>query len=422
MHRPMRPDGSREGGTTTAFRIPGAGCFDGLSDPGTHICRNMISFGVLIITLHVLFYSSGSILNTPPNVKMLVDTRGGGGGIGIGVEAKQNINITIIPIRTTTKPEEEATVKEVEWVRDEAWFENQVRRGCCPFAKTLYQGRYANVENRCCTSKVQQGEIDPLRAIGGVDYSPILSSKRNVTIFIQGDSLAEQHFLGMICYAWSANNLSVNLERLSAQKNQNHAQGTVWQAKITDNDSSFKIQYLRWDQPRYPSSARLGLAARETVDFNLFAKPDFIFLGGWHHGLSDKDSVEQFLAQMSVQGINGHGKQNVFVLDALPNHFPGGKYLESGKYPSNNDGLCTRNNSKGDPDINENLISIMEGQANVKLLQISKLYYHRGNAHVGHIPEGTVGPQGRDCLHWCIAAGVMDALTRMTLAAIYKNI
>jgi len=231
--------------------------------------------------------------------------------------------------------------------------------------------------------------------------------------------LAEQHFLGMICYAWSANNLSVNLERLSAQKDV--AQGTVWQANITENDSSFKIQYLRWNQPHYPPSARLGLASTETVDFNLLAKPDFIFLGGWHHGFSDKDSVEQFLAQMSVQGINGNGKQNVFVLDALPNHFPGGKYLKSGKYPST-DGVCTRNNSKGDPDINENLISIMEGQANVKLLQISKLYYHRGNAHVGHIPEGTIGPQGRDCLHWCIAAGVMDALTRMTLAAIYKNI
>eukprot|EP00577_Skeletonema_sp_RCC1716_P022127 CAMPEP_0113380528 /NCGR_PEP_ID=MMETSP0013_2-20120614/4810_1 /TAXON_ID=2843 ORGANISM="Skeletonema costatum, Strain 1716" /NCGR_SAMPLE_ID=MMETSP0013_2 /ASSEMBLY_ACC=CAM_ASM_000158 /LENGTH=222 /DNA_ID=CAMNT_0000262881 /DNA_START=363 /DNA_END=1031 /DNA_ORIENTATION=- /assembly_acc=CAM_ASM_000158 len=169
-------------------------------------------------------------------------------------------------------------------------------------------------ENRCCTSKVQQGEIDPLRAVGGVDYSPILSSKRNLTIFIQGDSLAEQHFLGMICYAWSANNLSVNLERLSAQKDV--AQGTVWQANITENDSSFKIQYLRWNQPRYPPSARLGLASTETVDFNLLAKPDFIFLGGWHHGFSDKDSVEQFLAQMSVQGINGHGKQNVFVLDA----------------------------------------------------------------------------------------------------------
>ncbi len=302
-----------------------------------------------------------------------------------------------------------ATTK-VKWIHDVAWFQNEVNKGCCPHAKQVYYERYANIEFRCCTSKLSRGEIDPLRAVGGVDYSQIF--QRNTTIYIQGDSLAEQHFVGMVCYAWSSG-LTVDMKRLSSEQGANA--GTIWQANITENDSTnqFTIHYLRWNQPTVPP--------RDIIDFKLLGRPNFIFLGGWHHGLSDNHSITKFLDQMSSHGINGHGNENVFVVDALPGHFVGGKYLPDEKlYPPNGNGtgVCEQYNSKGDPDINDNLVDIIEKKRNesetnnnITLLRVSQLYHHRGNAHVERQNDQ------RDCLHWCIAPGVMDALTRMTLGA-----
>ena len=47
---------------------------------------------------------------------------------------------------------------------------------------------------------------------------------------------------------------------------------------------------------------------------------------------------------------------------------------------------------------------------------------HLQCAHVGAIDERTrrVGPEGRDCLHWCVAPGVLDALALSTLAQLAK--
>jgi hypothetical protein len=320
------------------------------------------------------------------------------------------------------------TTTEVKWIRDVAWFQNEVKKGCCPYAKQIYNKRYANIEFRCCTSKISRGDIDPLRATGGVDYSQIFHrgtkhnvQENNLSMFIQGDSLAEQHFVGMVCYAWSTD-LKVDLKRLSSQRDQND--GTIWQANISEHYSNnqFTIHYLRWDRPTVPS--------KTIIDYNLLGRPNFIFLSGWHHGLSDNHSITKFLQKMSTNGISGYGNENVYVVDALPSHFPGGEYepdesLYSSISNRNSGGssLCEQYNAKGNPDINHNLVEIIEKvrnenetNSNVTLLHVSQLYHHRGNAHVERQNDK------RDCLHWCIAPGVMDALTRMTLAAIYERV
>ena len=298
---------------------------------------------------------------------------------------------------------------EVNWIRDEVWFQNQTEeRGCCPFAKVLYKNRYAP-DFRCCTSRLHL--IDPLRAIGGADYLGFLrGNNKNLTILIQGDSLAEQHFLGMICYAWSKHSLPVELKRVSQQSD--HHPGTAWQATITigkhkkdGNDILFTIQYLRWDVP--------VIAPKENYD--AFDVPDFLFLGGWHHGSNGKDSIANFVQRMRTH-LDDRGER-VFVIDDLPGHFPGGKYRKDGNYVSTN---CTQNPYHGPkeaPSQNENISSAIENLTNVTLLQVSKLYIHRGNAHIGVVPDRKM-----DCRHWCIAPGVLDALTRNTLAAIYNSL
>ena len=50
------------------------------------------------------------------------------------------------------------------------------------------------------------------------------------------------------------------------------------------------------------------------------------------------------------------------------------------------------------------------------LLRLARLLERRGAAHVGAVARHAVGPVGRDCLHWCVAPGVLDALALSTLA------
>jgi hypothetical protein len=301
-------------------------------------------------------------------------------------------------------------VKDVEWVHDEVWFNKEVEKGCCPFAKVMYEPRYTKVNYRCCTERIAEGKIDFLRAVGGADY---LQLNKNTTILIQGDSLAEQHFLGMICFAWSAHNMTVDLRRVSQERD--HHPGTTWKAQIlVKRYVVFNIQFLRWDKPQ--------MASEEA--YALLDNPDFIILGGWHHGLTASKSIESFLTKVQNRwNIMNHQEmgRRVFVVDPLPSHFPGGAYIASGQYPAaiysdKGDEPCEKMSLKrGNPNIHEELIVIRK-RTNVTLLDASRLYSNRGDAQVGFIPQA----KGRDCLHFCIAPGVMEALARMTLAAIMR--
>ena len=260
----------------------------------------------------------------------------------------------------------------------------------------------SSVDYRCCTNQIREVTIEPLRAIGGIDY---LQLKKNATILFQGDSLTEQHFLGMICFAWSEHDMDVNLRRVSQERDQ--TQGTVWKASIMiGRDIELIIQYLRWNRP--------ALAFDEA--YHLLETPNYIFLGGWHHGYIDSRSLGTFVSQIQDRWKPHLGHRTIIV-DALPSHFPGGSYQNSGVYPNTTD-VCEQTSFKGEPDIAKSL-ELTKNRNNVTLLHGSKLYNNRGDAHIGHIPKGTIGHQFRDCLHWCIAPGVLDALVRQTLAAIF---
>lgn len=356
--------------------------------------------------------------------------------------------------------------KKVEWVRDDAWFDIQLQKGCCPFAKQMYSNRYSKVEYRCCTTRAAEGKIEPLRAVGGLDYSHFPTSKP-LKVLIQGDSLAEQHFLGMICHAWYSNGLKIQLEQLAGIKNE-FDDGTLWQADIfrsihgermskiddknnnTNNNSNtyksgegddqliMSIQFLRCNKPGAANITKLHpLNDKNKTNGSIFRSPDFYVVGGWHHGGTSEPNIEKFLDQAYIRSEARQKEKDetiiqssrIIVVNALPNHFPGGKYRnDPSKYPTakreddkvynNNDEVCDKNNFQGDPNINENLSAIAKKRTNnILLLQVSELYHRRGDAHIGQTPPGVVGPVGRDCLHFCIAPGVMDALTKMTLAA-----
>ena len=64
-----------------------------------------------------------------------------------------------------------------------------------------------------------------------------------------------------------------------------------------------------------------------------------------------------------------------------------------------------------------NALTLVGNQTGARILDENKLYFDRGNAHIGFDKQ----KNHDDCLHWCIAPGVLDALARMTLAVIHNR-
>ena len=318
----------------------------------------------------------------------------------------------------------------VHLVHDKAWFQNKTKAGCCPFAVKLYNNRYGHMHSRCCTDRLD--EIEPWRPVGGANWEIIMkmTSLQNKTLTIQGDSLAEQHFIAMLCHAWSSDGVEVT--GLSKLNGGDADEGTVWEARF--EPIGITITFLRWNRPQL----------KPHFDYS---KPTFLIVGGWHHGGSSEKEINLFLDQLEEL----RGEYDTIVVQALPSHFPGGLYLGNSKYPKAKLGLWNSSNPasvsnisnpmlvvqpsptgrdqvcdtfamrSGDPDINGPMEQWMKNRPQaMNTLYGQHLYRYRGDAHIGKITPGTVGPQGRDCLHWCIAPGVLDTLAIETLSVIHR--
>ena len=366
---------------------------------------------------------------------------------------------------TTTTTTSDIPTKKIEWVRDKAWFDLQWQKECCPFAVQMYKTRYSKIEHRCCTVRANRGEIEPLRALGGLEYSQLLlphaaadegekmkAPSAPKTVLIQGDSLAQQHFLGMICHAWYSNGLRVHLEKFTQifwqadiysssistpdgnpldddknhNKGSNASRSNNVKNQTMDDRLLLSIQFLRIHEP--------GVAQITKKTRRLFRYPNYYIVVGWHHGgVGGKGlpALAKFLDLALIQSDNAQQEQQpqeeedyiiqssrIIVVNALPSHFPGGSYQKSLKMNNTNDEVdaCAKSSFHGDPNINQELSAMIQNRTDgVSLLEISELYYDRGDAHVGR--TGGVGGKDRDFLHWCIAPGVLDGLTKMPLAA-----
>jgi hypothetical protein len=311
------------------------------------------------------------------------------------------ISITCIYGNLNIKSSDEDPVK---LILDVSWFRSQASRGCCPYAHQMYVQRYSEIENRCCSSRLM--ELMPLKAKGGMDFQVFLTQvalrKKNLTVLFQGDSMAEQHYVGLLCFAWYSK-LNVTLFQTVGDANTQQMDNTQWEAIIEKN---FVLKLLRWN---YPSlSPHIN-----------YASDDYLVVGGWHHGSPSFSEIKKFIYQLQKL----RPTKSVIVTEALPNHFPGGKYSVHGNYSQlNGSFMCQKNNFVGDPDINDMLHSQINDKNfdNVHILSVAKYFTHRGAANIGPVPEGIKGPSVIDCLHYCIAPGVWDAASRQTLSLISK--
>jgi hypothetical protein len=417
-------------------------------------------------------------------------------------QTKQEEDNAKIPTKTTTSnsnrirsSSRRRSIDPVNCVRDEAWFQQQASKGCCPYAKFFYEHRYANVGHRCCHEKWWNNNttsinptttmMDPLRPAGGLEFDEFLmefllpflnddptenNMKRDFSILLQGDSLAEQHFISMLCLAWSSSlPISIHLDGVDPRKwlNGNYKTRLQWA-----NQLNMTINFLRVDVPKLAPASLLvnsgdDEARRGDHNGNYLQEPDVVILGGWHHG--GLDQLETFLTNVTrLRSTSSSPKKSkpTIVVEALPNHFPGGRYRGDQNYPQvtldaamnhttmttssstsiasrsqpspssvlplQQQPVCDSTSFQADPNINGILRYLLKynndngttAAANGKnrrmmsLLRVEHLFHHRGNAHVGWIPKGTVGPQGRDCLHYCMAPGVVESIAKQTLGHI----
>lgn len=306
----------------------------------------------------------------------------------------------------------EYDLQPVHWQVDKGWFNDRViadrarskkGEGCCPVAIALYAGRYAHVDYRCCTRHLSQ--LLPLRPKGGMEWGDS-NYLKNTSIQIVGDSLAEQHFIALLCFAWATPGYQVdNLQNDKlGGSNSTWGPGASWSAIV--NPLGTRIIYVRSNQPTIERYVQYDSAS-------------FLIVGGayWNHG--GLANFPNYLCQIERMRLG----RPTLVIEALPIHFPGGSYRGDGKYRHAeneiNGSVCDLVSNKTEPDINPLLTLITQKYWGDKPLELAELYRERGDAHVGPIPEGVVGPRGRDCKHWCVAPGVLDAAARAILMALH---
>lgn len=348
----------------------------------------------------------------------------------------------------------------VRWIKNASWFEERVvvdlarspgTSGCCPAASIIYAGRYEAIDFRCCTHSTSISKLQPL---GGRLWS---SFQRNTSLLLVGDSLGEQHFLGLVCLAW--------------------AEGFQVEGPFKTKDTTtLEFPGKKYDWRAVLSSKRTrGVFLRFVIDFARsdtpeirkdinYTKPEHVLVGGWHHGGFRKDinhthtgeSLAKFLLEIERQRGVGHisrGSSNhhahssqLLAVEPLPSHFPGGKYHVASEYPAAKSSLgasasCDDFSAASAPfDLNTVLRTVLHERkrnrtdftaapvgkkeetadttSGFRVLATQQLYAHRGDAHIGLLPASNYGLGSRDCLHWCVAPGVLDALAMETLAAL----
>ena len=353
----------------------------------------------------------------------------------------------------------------VTWSYDEQWFQSQRDLGCCKPAITIYE-RYETVNHRCCTHRLD--DIVPFRPVGGMgwkDWSNNMRQRnhRNISsIHFVGDSLGEQHFVSLLCLAWATNGLGVSTPTFThsqpnlGPKNGAHIKGASWKATI--DPLNVTISFVRAPVP-------------ELSDYVNYTDSDVLIVGGWHFGGTSKKGLNTYLEELGQLRPN----QLTLIAQALPVHFPGGRYRNDGIYPiasgvvqdidsalshtddadvtriraivanfergrnSSHDLVCdTISKYPSQPDINDMLDDLLLARHNNKtttissaassassllsspsfeIIQFAGLLSHRGDANIGPIQKNTLGLRkgSRDCLHYCVAPGILDALARETL-------
>ena len=364
------------------------------------------------------------------------------------------------------------------WQLDAAWYQQRIDSdatrapaspataaspatpaGCCPAAVALYRGRYDDF--RCCTDRLGKlARLRPIGAFGWLRASPYVA---NASIYFVGDSLAEQHFLALACLAWATPGFELRLISHVVPDPSGSEASPSFERVVRAVVEPIGTTLLLTKVSAGVSSLALPVSPTSRHVTDAIATASFLVLGGWHHhvggaqaGLAaliekvtrirnhrfvvpilfvshvyphNSNSASRPLACAFVHDpssfeftrSNRSCRRPTLMVERLPTHFPGGQHRPDGAYPPSqhdHSELCERSSERSSRDGAWNRHIANESRRHVhsgfRLLRVAQLYLSRGDAHVG-IRPGTAATE-RDCLHWCVAPGVLDMLARVTLA------
>ena len=361
-------------------------------------------------------------------------------------------------VRTPSTPNDRVMQTSVAWVSDPTWYRDRraadLRRsrnvngtteleshwGCCPVSS--WSGTDAGPmlasrgHARCCADK--RAELPHLRPVGGLSYkhARALLARSNATgLLLIGDSLVEQIFQALLCKAWSE---EFELQLHPPQEHPRTRDARTWKKMyratvLAANDTDA----LHFRMARYsnaPSAAgltRLLEASNESI----------VLLATWFERDPQPARITTARALLAA-AARAQPHVRLLGVDGNVNHFPGGGYTASGKYPP----ALTATAVGGGPNAsftwrsdNASCDSDMDGSAwekvvafnaaiaglatelGVGIVPVSGLMRGMGSVHVGFGIDTYGGTGGRDCLHWCMVLGVYDGLARITFQSLVRE-
>lgn len=259
-----------------------------------------------------------------------------------------------------------------------------------------------------------------MRPVANAGWSELARlGKGDFSVDFVGDSIGEQHFVALLCHAWS--------EGIPMDGPHRRTNGTstnspfTWQATVRPPNSKSRILL----QLHRTSGGKPDMPMLATN----YRKPDVLIV----NGINNHGATEHIPSYINSVASIRRGKATLLV-EALPTHFPGGKYLKPSRtiaYPpaaSAIPGAACNDKSTNSTDTKlSNAKTLVKPQQTnaalhdiarpsfpwIQVLEVWDLYTARGQAHVGHM-----GDERRDCLHFCHAPGVHGALTLATLVAL----
>lgn len=295
---------------------------------------------------------------------------------------------------------------------------------CCPYAQLLYGKRFRGA--RCCAAR--RREISRLHPEGGLGWADAALALRNASLYFLGDSLAEQHLLSLLCLAWATPGYSVvGLRHRAARAEEPFESRT--QARINPTGTRLLLTKTRRTSDSFllPAAAHVHEALRKST---------VAILGGWHHRGSSSSaargdrplSTHQRRLSGLLDAVARHRpRAPTLVTEHLPSHFPGGVYRADGLYPGSRDRACAQHGTDArNAQRNAALAAEMRRRGaprpGLRTLHVSRLYEQIGGvAHVGWEFDLEANRTQRDCVHWCVAPGVLGMLARATLTEVVRH-
>jgi hypothetical protein len=324
-----------------------------------------------------------------------------------------------------------SSMTSVSFQQDEDWWENAIRKGCCPHAKTLHSPIYDNIGNRCCLEPHKLARVNHWRPNGGLSFgdTQVHALLKNKHLRFVGDSLTLQLYAAVLCDAWE-HGFHISLRKHPPVPSKSNGlvranaaipklNMSLSYARLTDVDQ-FCDEYTKAETRR--SDVLVG-----SVTFHSKAGKRMDWSdGSWEPAMHRVLSVLNETRRERRSGIT-------LLSDHYPNNFPGSNKDTIHNYFRNESAPYDKCEQFGELKSRAGFsrmctaqsidlvrsISALNAPA-IRAFPLFELLNQRSDAHVGQ----SVMKGGKisilDCFHLCFLPGVLSSIVHLALGIVVK--